>query len=400
MGCGKFIAPAVDIGAELITGGTATPFLPLINAGVNTGVGLAEGESLGKAAGQGAISGVETLGLQELGGAVGVGPGNTAFNDALGITGDNPAALGLPDIGAMFNNAVGGATSTPAPGTLPSTAIGENAAGAGINASGATVTAPASPTSTAPSSGGGFSSAGSILSGGGTDSILQQSLAPSSLPSTAGASLDSAIGAAGTDSIGAVSQAGAAASAPPTGASSGSGLSSWLPAKADVGKAVLSSALPLAAAGFEAAKGPAKLPADAKNLQSGGAATAPLLGIEQQQATEAQTGQLTPSQQANIEQYVQDQQNLILQQLAGEGVANPQQDSRYIGAMNDLQQKVLAMQNNYVQQAIGNATSAGGAASANISSAANMQIQNDKDFQDALAAAFGALGGNVTQKAA
>jgi hypothetical protein len=418
MGCARVVEDVAEVGGDIAAAATGNAeLIPLINAGVSTAGGVAQGESIGKAAGQGAIAGGEALAGQELAGAVGIGSGNDAFNSALGITGDNPAGTGLPDIGGSLNSAIGATGGTSAP-------TDTNAAGATVNtATGQTLAPSTLPSTTAPSSGA-VTSAGSVgdigssqinanlsdlsstAAGAGTSGSPDlgsvtggQSLAPSTLPSTGGASADSALQSAGTDSIGALQNTPAPANLPSTAgsgfgaenASAGGGLSDWLPKKSTIGTAAL-GALPLA---YEAIKGPAELPGSATQLEAGGAATAPLLALENQGATEAQTGQLTAAQQATITQSVQQQQNALLQELASQGVTNPTQDSRYIAGMQQIQQNAAAQQQAYITAAISEATSAGGAASTNIATAANEQITNDADFQQALAAAFGALGGSI-----
>ncbi len=130
-------------------------------------------------------------------------------------------------------------------------------------------------------------------------------------------------------------------------------------------------------------------------MQPSGAATVPLLALENQGANQALSGQLTPTQQAGITQLVNNAQNELIQQLASEGVTDPTHDSRYIQGMQDIQQKALAQQQQYITAAISEATSAGGAASGNIANVANQQIAQDTAYQDALAQAFAALGGSI-----
>lgn len=406
MGCKSAVeelaAPIVDVGAEILTGGGATPFLPLINAGVDTGVGLAQGESIGKAAGQGAIGGIETLGAQELAGAVGVGSGNSAFNDVLGITGDNPAGTGLPDIGGAINsglNSVGNVLGISGPASADG-AVSTNTAGASVNSSGATVAAPPITTSISTPGGGGPISAGQAIGAQdqnidailGTTTGSQPGLG-SITPQIGGASessidsLSAPLSSAVTDATSGLSGVAPSGAASPSAPTSGGFVSS-------LENAAGRSAIPLGAAAFEAIKGPAKLPGNSAALAPGGAATAPLLSLETQGATEASTGQLTAPQQANVLQYVQDAQNQLIQQLTNEGVSNFKNDSRYIQGMQDIQQQALALQQQYITAAVNQATSAGDAASQNIATVANEQISNDKDFQDALAAAFAAIGGS------
>lgn len=435
----------LDIGATAIG---QPELIPLINAGVSAANGGSIGQDL--------LAGGEALAGQELAGAIGIGQGNSVFNDALGITGDNPAGLGLPDLGAAATNAIGGVSDTLGLSGGSSAATGTNAAGAFTDASGQTVAAPSATTSVAPSSGSGFTAASNLgdfsnnqinaefgagvggqpaltgdipgASTAGATSLGNISGNNSlSLPAGAadlGANVESG-GASGTG-IGSkafdlLSQPGAPSAgtvaandqtfnslqgsglpgttASPTAATSSAAAPATTPSSGGllntVENTAIKSALPLGALAYEAIKGPSKLPSQAAALESGGAATAPLLALEKQGATEASTGQLTAPQQANVLQYVQQSQNQLLQQLASQGVTNPTQDSRYLAGLQQIQQNALALQQQYITAAISEATSAGGAASANIANVANDQIQNDTAFQEALAQAFGALGGSV-----
>lgn len=287
--------------------------------------------------------------------------------------------------------------------TTDSLGITKNASGSTINPTTGGVTAgPSTPSSVTPSSGGGFSTPTNLADtfhsetqslldtgelGGGATSAATPALGSVTSPGNAGTFLTSNTGAAANSALG-------AAGVYQLGSTSG-GLKDFLPTKSEVGSAVLKNAIPVAGLGYAALKGPSALPNDVKNLQSSGAVTAPLLALEQSNANEALTGQLSASQQASVTQMVQNAQNQLLQQLASSGVSDPTHDSRYISGMQEIQQRAMALQQSYIQQALGNATSTAGAAGTNISAVANEQIQLDKDYQDALAAAFAALGGTA-----
>lgn len=392
MGCLKkvfsnpIVKPLTDV-ALAATGNAA--FIPVANA--------AETYAGGGNLKQSALSGVEALGAQELGGAVGIGQGNTAFNNALGITWDNPAGTGLPDIGKGISDAAdwagnklgftSGGTAAPVAGSVTDT-------GQPVDASG-------NPLSSTPSTGSVTTpSSGSTVGASEQPVISEKALDAMLNPTGSGAtSLGNVSGGGNTGTFNYdLSGNATGASASPTtvaaaAPSSGGGLSDFLPSKSEVGSAVLKNALPLGGLAYEALKGPSALPPASQTLAPGGAATAPLLALEQQNATEAQTGQLTPSQQASITKTVQEQQNQLIQQLASQGVTDPTHDSRYLEGMKTIQQNALALENQYIQQALTNAVSAGGAASTNIANVAQEQISNDAEFQNALASAFGAIGG-------
>jgi hypothetical protein len=437
MGCVKDIATnplttaVTDIGLSLIPG--AAPFIPLANAAESTVGGVASGESFGKAIGQGAIAGGEALAGQELAGAVGVGSGNDAFNSALGITGDNPAGTGLPDIGGGINGILGSSGGSSGGGAIdPNTGLAAsaestNAAGATINSStGNTVAAPSTSTSVSPVSGSPVGAGQAIDFGAGQ---IDAQLFPDSVSSgtstatspglgsvsggSSGATANSfpgpvggevpistgnaAIGAAQTDALGSVSSPlnpQPVQGPVPSGSSTG-GLSDFLPSKATIGKDLFSAAPALGMLGYEAIKGPPPLPAATQPLTASGAVTAPLLATETADANAYNTGTLTAPQQASIDEWVQGQQNQLLQQIANSGVQNPTQDSRFVSGMAQIQQQALAQKQAILQQDITNAFSAAGAAGQNLGTVANSQVQNDTAYQQALAAAMAALGGTA-----
>lgn len=399
-------AAAVALAPE--TGGLSLDAIPLINAGVSA----ANGGSLG----QDVLAGGEALAGQEIGGAIGLGTGNPAFNNTLGIN-DTPGGFGLSDIGGDINNALGSVgNSLGLDSGAADTAVGTNEAGAAVNASGGTVAAPASPTSVAPSAGStiGAGQAGDF-SAGQVNSQISDNLGDVPGASTSGATNLGTLGGAASNAIGAtntgsgltgdfaqgvggsptLNSAGLDALSVPAASSAAAPASSSGGLLNTVENTAIKSALPVGALAYDAIKGPAKLPSSAQALEAGGAATAPLIALENQGATEASTGQLTAPQQANVLQYVQQSKDQLLQQLANEGVTNPKQDSRYIAGIQQIQQQALALQQQYITGAIQEATSAGGAASQNIATASQEQIQNDTAFQDALSQAFGALGGSV-----
>lgn len=415
----KFAGPILDV-AAIATGNPE--LLPFAQAAGSTISGVSQGESFGKALGQGAIGGAEALAGQEALGALGIGSGNSLVNNALGID-ISPGATGLPDVGGYISNAadkVGNALGFTQGGSA-SPIAGTSASGTALDANGNPLSA-TNPVSTSVSpSAGSIASAGNIgelggqqigeqLGGGLTGEATGTSPGLGTLAS--GAASDSALGAAGTDAIGSTGSglagqfAAGVGGAPSLAAPAVGDLASAAPAAGGaaapsnsllgtLGNAAAKAALPAAGIAYDIAKGPAKLPSASQALQPRGAATGPLLQLEQSAAQEASTGQLTPSQQASVLQYVQESQNALIQQLANAGVTNVKNDSRYIQGMQQIQQQALALQNQYITQAINTATSAGGAASGNIATVANQQIQQDAAYQDALAKAFGALGESI-----
>ncbi len=184
---------------------------------------------------------------------------------------------------------------------------------------------------------------------------------------------------------------------------SGGGLSDWLPSKGDVGKLALNAALPLGGLAYEATKGSGKLPPESAALQPSGQVTAPLIAAENAGANAYSSGTLTAPQRASIDQWIQGQQNMLLQQLASEGSTDPTHDTRYIQGIEDIQQKAVAQAQEMLQQDLDNAFKAAGLAGQNLSAVAREQLSQDTSFNDALSQALAALGGSVgglTRKAA
>lgn len=184
--------PITEVLSDVVATATGNPeLIPLINGAETASGDLVRGQSLGKSLAQGALSGGEALAEQEALGAVGIGQGNTAFNNALGITGDNPLGTGLPDIGNGISNLFGSSSSTPGAATTSAGAVN------GANAGG-------SPLSSAPAGGAAGSAAGAAapagVAGTGGDVTLNaggSSPGTQGIPSDAGSSFDSAAKAAG-----------------------------------------------------------------------------------------------------------------------------------------------------------------------------------------------------------
>lgn len=359
---------------------------PLVAAGSNTAGELLQGKSVGKSLESGALTGATSFAGQEIGGAL--------ANEFPGTAAD----LGLDASGNSLTDLLG--TTTGAGSSLSSTLGGTpvgDALGISSNTlapvSGEGISTPSVASAVAPAAGG-VVSPSSV--GSSDQAAIDAALQPDKIANNLG------IGSVG--STGDTTQA-AQALAPgagPTQAAANALAPAAAPASSflskiegGLGSSIGSSILPGAALAYQASQGPAKLPAASQALQPGGAATAPLLGLETSAANEATTGQLTAPQQAQVLEYVNGRQNELIQQLASSGVTNPTQDSRYISGLAKIQQDALAMQQQFITQAIQTATQAGGAASQNIANVATQQIQQDTAYQDALAQAFAALGGSA-----
>lgn len=360
---GSLLAEGLGATAAGIVGDAA------LGAEIGGGLGGIESAIGGKNIGKGILSGAEMGGLTGgAGGAIG------AAYDASGITtgiGDALSSAGNT-VSDAYHGLVGGSSSS----------ITDAANGA---TSGAT----------------------NAISGGASSAPR---ISASAAPEIASNQISTQLGGSGADALGARPNLGSvnlsgpwdsadATAAAATGggpfSAAGNVAQSAAPAAASSGISKLSQALPLGNLAYQAISGPAKLPSSSNALTAGGAATAPLLATEQANLGEAASGQLTAPQQANITQFVTASQNQLIQQLANSGVTDFKNDSRYLQGMQDIQTKALAQQQQYIQDAITAGVSAGGAASGNIAAVANQQIAQDKEFQDALSAAFADLGSSA-----
>jgi hypothetical protein len=113
----------------------------------------------------------------------------------------------------------------------------------------------------------------------------------------------------------------------------------------------------------------------------------------QQNISLAQSNTLTPSQQANINEYIQNSTNQLYQQLASEGVTNPNQDSRYLAGLQNIQQQAQTMIQSYVNQTFSEAMSEAGQAANDLSTAANAQTSADNAYTQSLSQSIAAIGG-------
>lgn len=389
---------ALGIGAE--TAAAAAPVIFDVGAGALGGgaIGGITSAATGGNIGQGILHGAEGGALT--GGGIGLA-GATGLNAAIGATAGD--AIGGAAGGALGGLVTGGDPLLgAAEGGIAGGITGYNSSGAPVNGSGNTVGAPSSTTNVS-------SPSGSIVGAGqagelGANSVnanLGGASASTSTPTSMGSLFSEAGGGAPaltgyTPSADSVLNS---TSADAIGSTGSGGIRDFLPSKGDVGKAALTGALPLAGVAYQAVKGPPPLPSATQPLGANGAVTAPLIATETAQANAFNSGNLTAPQQASLDEWVQNQQNAILQQLASEGVTNPSQDSRYIGAMANLEKQALAQKQQMLQQDINNAFTAAGAAGSNLGSVANAQVANDTAYQNALAEAMAALGGGVAKAA-
>jgi hypothetical protein len=181
---------------------------------------------------------------------------------------------------------------------------------------------------------------------------------------------------------------------------------------------LLQLAVPGGMLAYDLLKGPAPIPSAATAAtQNAISQLGPLQGKAQQNvdlynqtaATDlnlANNFQISPAQAASIDQWKQDQMNQLYQQIANQGNTNPTSSSEFLQGKNQIDQQALAMQTQMVNQLISTAFQASTAANAGVSTATNvtsaidsllmqtaqLQVQNDASFNQAVGSAMQAFG--------
>lgn len=419
---GNFLPSIIQPISDVLATVTGNPeLIPLINAGEGFATNLAQGKGFGKSLESGAITGGESLAGQEAFGALGIGNGNSAVNDALGIN-ISPSNTGLPDIGQGISNLFGGgnaagtsagattAGSSSTPTATPTATPSAGAATGGTLPGAAGASAPASVPLSSPdvtlSGGGGTNlstgganvgtpsidnvSAGSIgTPSGGIDNILNGGSSVK-LPTGSGAS-----GGGGSNSGGFLSNLFGGGSSTPNvgnvlgvsggGSSSGSGIGGFLGRNAG-------ALIPAATLGYEALtqtppKGTNQLTDEANQLSAQG----------NQLQSYLNSGTLPPGAQNSLNQAAQQAQAAIRSQYAARGMSGSSaeaQDLANVAQQTAAQGQQLAM--NLLQQ---------GVSETNLSSQLYQTLMKDQMEGDAslgsaitnfaTAAAGGAPGGGT-----
>jgi hypothetical protein len=230
-------------------------------------------------------------------------------------------------------------------------------------------------------------------------------------------------GGLSTDAQVALAQAGgaSAAAAPSAVDSAISGLGSVGSKVGSIASNPLAQlAIPGALLGYNLLKGPAPIPPQANqaignaqaNLQQlQGEATKNLPLYQQTAATDlnlANSFQISPAQAASIDVWKQNQYNALRQQIANQnpGSPNVETSSEWVQGKNQIDQQALAQQTQMVNQLISTAFQAATAANAAVSTSANvsaqfdsllmqaaqLQVQQDTNFQNAVGSALQAFG--------
>jgi hypothetical protein len=152
---------------------------------------------------------------------------------------------------------------------------------------------------------------------------------------------------------------------------------------------------PLAALGMlgaTMARGPAPLPQAAQQQVALTGPGSPVYNVSQKYLTEASTGQLQPGETAQIEQYRQNATNQLYQQLANEGVTDPRGDSRFVQGQQAIEQNAQIMYQGFINAAVTNGINALGPTTTALTNAAQLQMEQDQAYRQALASATQAFG--------
>lgn len=373
------------------------------------------GEVLGGALGIGSATAADALAGGLLGGGLSAVEGGNPLMGALtgGIGGAVQGSGILDNIGSSVKSAlgIGGDTATSAlqPGqTSQFSDISQNAFGGLENAPPVSASITASPTSSL-----------------GADSLGDQSI-EDALSSSGGSSgsysysdvgksfaMPSAKEAGALEAGGGFNFSSGLSSTPSSSASSGSFLSKNLGLsdleagggiQASTGVAPVSSnfldslstkdvlkyGAPVADLAYQAIQGPAKLPAASQALQAGAGA---LEATGQGQLKAAGLGALTPGQEAQLAQIKNAQVNALYQQFASQGVTNPQGDSRFIAALQNVDQQIEAQRSQMLGQEFQQGESAITAGGQELDAIAQQELRQQEDYNSQIEEATKALFG-------
>ena len=152
---------------------------------------------------------------------------------------------------------------------------------------------------------------------------------------------------------------------------------------------------PLAALGMlgtTMARGPAPLPSAQQQQLNITGPGSPVYQVAQQYLQEAATGNLQPGETATIEQYKQNANNQLYQQLANEGVTDPRSDTRFIQGQATIEQNAQIMRQSFITAAVTNGINALGPTTTALTNAAQLQMEQDQAYRQALASATQAFG--------
>jgi hypothetical protein len=236
--------------------------------------------------------------------------------------------------------------------------------------------------------------AGAALSTGGT--------------TTAGATLDE-VALANNATLGTTAGVGAPTSIAPAAAGTAGGAAPAAGGISGTLNSILASptlkaaevAAPLAGLGYTLVKGQPSLPPAAQRALDN---VGPTQNFADTELSNAASNTISPAQQAQIDQYVQNAKNQLYQFYASQG-RDPNQDTDFLQGMAQIEQNAIAMQQQFINTMITTGLQAQGQVSSELNSAAQMQMANDQQFQASITSALQSFGlvaaiSNVGQKQA
>jgi hypothetical protein len=372
--------------------GSADPTASLASAETGGGTVVGPGgagvtnPATGAITNPGAVSDVAAGQVRSIAGADLTAP----FPDTSGPQFGGPAAPGS-GANAFADTSLLSPTPTPGAGTTvgpPPAAMDQGTFNA-LDAQGSGLTASPGDVVTGPGA--------STFTPGANDALAGAGATMMSPPPAAGAP----VATAGAPAAGAA--AGVPAATAAQAAAAGINLNapvSWLGGL--TGIQALSLGIPLAMIAGTALRGPGGTPPQTQAAEGIAAGTAgqgaALFNQGEQNLATAQANQINPAQQAQIDQYVQQQTNQLYQQYAARGI-NPNTDSGFQQALQQIHQQAIAMQAQFIQQLIttglaetGQGTAAETSASSTLVAAGSQQIQLDTNFTNSLTSAMTAFG--------
>lgn len=148
-------------------------------------------------------------------------------------------------------------------------------------------------------------------------------------------------------------------------------------------------AVPALGLGTTLARGESKLPGSATTLANAGDT---LNATSASQLALFNSGQLTPGQLAQIQTSRQQQISQVYQQLASQGVSDPTKDSRYIQAVQQIENNAQVQTQQFLDATLQSGLAAAGAAGQDLAAAAQIELSRDSEFQSALNAAMASFG--------
>src|ERR1700677_2011711 len=160
-------------------------------------------------------------------------------------------------------------------------------------------------------------------------------------------------------------------------------------------KNALSIAAPVASLGYlgyTVAKGAAPVPQQAQQVQAN---SAPLTALANTDFSLVTNNQLTSPQAASIAQQQAQWTSQWRQVLMNQGVTNPEQDSRWPQIQALIDQQMTAATQSMIQTTLQTALGASNQANSNLLAVANLQVQQDTNYTNAVANATKALGSTV-----